>query len=105
MATKLIRLSDENETLVEVEIGQQEARPISGGVADKVEASFDRVRSLLLSICRPLTETWKQLNKEMDIDQVEVEVGLSFEGEGNIFITKTTAGANLKVKLSLRPKV
>lgn len=105
MATKLIRLSDENETLVEVEASYQEARPIAGGVADKVEASFDRVRSLLVSVCRPITETWKQLNKEMDIDQVEVEVGLSFEGEGNLFITKTTTGANLKVKLSLKPKV
>lgn len=40
----------------------------------------------------------------MDIERAEIELGLSFEGEGNLYVTKSSAGANLKVKLSLKPK-
>lgn len=40
----------------------------------------------------------------MSIEQAEVELGLSFEGEGNLFVTKSTLGANLKIKLILKPK-
>jgi hypothetical protein len=40
----------------------------------------------------------------MDIDAAEVQVGLSFEAEGNIYIAKSRAAANLTVKLVLKPK-
>ena len=40
----------------------------------------------------------------MEIEQAEVEVGLNFEGQGNIYITKGKGGTNLKVKLVLKPK-
>ena len=102
MATKLIELN--NGALVEVEVSEDQAREISGGLADKVETSFDKIKPLLLNLCRPFTETWKELNKEMNVDQVEVQLGLSFEGEGNLFVTKSKAGANLTVKLTLKPK-
>jgi len=104
LTTKLIKLSDENETLVEIEVPQGQVEAVSGGFADKVEGSFDKVRSVLLSVCRPITETWKELNREMQVDQVEVQLGLSFEGEGNLFVTKSKAGANLTVTLTIKPK-
>lgn len=40
----------------------------------------------------------------MNIEQAEIELGLSFEGEGNLYITKSKAGASLTVKLTLKPK-
>lgn len=41
MATKLIELEDG--TLVEVEVPGNEVQPISGGFADKVGATFDKI--------------------------------------------------------------
>lgn len=102
MATKLIELEDN--TLVEVEVEPDQAQPISGGLADKVSATFDKIRPILINTCRPITEAWKELNKEMHIEQAEVQLGLSFEGEGNLYVTKSKAGANLTVKLVLKPK-
>jgi len=102
VATKLIELEDG--TLVEVEVSEDQIQQISGGFADKVSSTFDKVRPILLNVCRPITEVWSELNKEMQVEQAEVQLGLNFEGEGNLYITKSKAGANLTVKLVLKPK-
>ena len=102
MASKLIELNDG--TLVEVEVSENQAREISGGFADKVSESFDKIKPILINTCRPITAAWQELNKDMEIDQAEVQLGLSFEAEGNLFVTRSKAGANLTVKLILKPR-
>ena len=102
MASKLIQLEDG--TLVEVELAPGEPQAMSGGIADKVNSTFDKIRPILLNTCRPIADTCKELNKEMNIDQAEVEIGFSFEGEGSIYVTKAKAGASLNVRLILKPK-
>ncbi len=101
MGSKLIKLDDG--ILIEAEVDDKKAKEIAGGAADKVESSFEKIRPILLNACRPVVDTWKELNKEMTIDQAEIQLGLSFEGEGNLFVTKAKAGANLTVKLVLKP--
>lgn len=99
MASRLIRLSDG--TLVEAEVGPGEPTPISGGAARRVEASIDRIEPLLLSVCKPIASAWNSIT-DLQVDHVDVELGISFEGEGNVFISKAKAGANLTVTLSLK---
>lgn len=103
MGNKLIELEDG--ILVEVEVPSDGVQPISGGFAEKVDATFDKIRPLLVKTCRPIVAAWKELNQDTNIEQAEVEIGLSFEAEGNLYVTKSKAGANLKVKLVLKPKV
>ena len=50
MASKLIRLLDE--TLVEVEVSDREAKEVAGGVADRVKGSFDKIGSIQGHVCR-----------------------------------------------------
>ena len=106
MATKLIQFEDG--TLVEVKVPPDQVQPISGGAADHIDATVDatlaKVKPLLLKICRPLKEVWDEVNQDMDVETAEVQVGLSFEAEGNVYIAKSKAGANLTVKLVLKPK-
>jgi Trypsin-co-occurring domain 1 len=99
MATKLIELKDG--TLIEVEVKEKEARQLAGSVADRVDSTFEKIRPILVDTCRPIMAAWKELNQEMHIEQAEVEIGFSFEGEGNIYITKAKASSN--VKLVLKP--
>ena len=101
MASKLIQLEDD--LYVEAEVDEKKAKEISGGSADRVESSFEKIKPILLKTCRPIAETWKELNKEMTVGQAEIELGLSFEGEGNLFITKAKTAANIRVKLILKP--
>jgi hypothetical protein len=44
------------------------------------------------------------MNQDMILEQAEVEIGFSFEGEGNVYVTKAKASSNLTVKLILKPK-
>lgn len=101
MATKLIKLEDG--TLVEVEVPEEQAKQIAGSAADRVNTTFDKIKPILVKTCRPIAAAWKELNQEMQIEQAEVEMGFSFEGEGNIYVTKAKASSNLKVKLVLKP--
>ena len=54
MGTRLIELKDG--TLVEVEASADEPQLISGGIADKVDATFDKIKPFLLRASRPITE-------------------------------------------------
>lgn len=101
MNTKLIELEDG--TLVEVEVAEGESQKIAGGLADKVKSSFAKIKPLLINTCEPVVEAWKEIEKKMVIQQAEIELGLSFEGEGNLYITKSKATANLSVKLVIKP--
>ncbi len=101
MGTKLIRLNDG--TWVEATVSEDEARPVSGRFVDQVGAGWDRVSPILIQVANSVKSTWFELNKEMVITEAEIELGLSFEGEGNIYITKFKANSNLNVKLILKP--
>ena len=101
MLTKLIELNDG--TFVEVEASPDQAEQISGGFADKVNTSFDKIQPILIRTCRPITAAWKEISNELDIEQAVIEIGLSFEGEGNLFVTKSKARANLLIKLIFKP--
>lgn len=102
MSTRLIELQDG--TLVEVEVEPNKAQPISGAFADKVGASFEALRPMLTRICAPVIESWKELDQQFAIDQAEVSFAISFEAEGNVYVAKGTAGANLTVKFVLKAK-
>ena len=100
MASKLIQLEDG--TLVQVEVTGAEAQQISSSSAEKVDATLHKITSVLLKTCQPIVAAVKDLRKEVDLEQVEVEVGLSFDVEGNIYITKARFGANVLVRMTLR---
>jgi len=102
MRTKLIKLKDE--ILIEVEAPKDQAQQISGGITDTVNTTIENIKPILLNVCRPVVDVWNEINTELEIEQAEIELGLSFEGEGNIFIAKTKTGANLGIKILLKPK-
>jgi hypothetical protein len=102
MANQLIELNDG--ILVEIEVPEDQARQISGRFADKVETALEDIKPLLRHVCKPVSEVFKELNKDMDVEAAEVEISFGFEAEGNIYITKAKANSNLTVKLTLKPK-
>ncbi len=102
MSTKLIQLEDD--TLVEVEVPPDQAQPISGGLANRVNASFDKIKPVLLKTCQTLIGSLKEISENVPVERSEIELGLSFEAEGNLYVTKAKGGANLIIKLVLKPK-
>ncbi len=103
MASRLIELGDG--TLVEIEVPDNKAKPISGGAAERIkDATVDKIKPIILKACKPISEVWKELDKDLDIEQAEVELGLGFEAEGNLYITKAKGNANLTVRFTLKPR-
>lgn len=102
MGSKLIALEDG--VLIEVEAADDEARQISSRAAAAVNSSFDKIKPILKKAVQPIAEVWQELDQDMMIESAEVQINFSFEGEGNIYITKAKAGSNLSVKLTLKPR-
>ena len=102
MTSKLIKLEDG--TLIEVQVPGSKMVPISGGrTVKRVKSSLAKIQPILINAIKPLTESWGEI-ENVDIVQDEIELGLSFEAEGNLYVTKAKAGANLIVKLIVKPK-
>ncbi|MCG8348696.1 MAG: hypothetical protein MI924_13075 [Chloroflexales bacterium] len=103
MASRLIKLADG--TLVEVEAHLDDVRQIAASdAAKKVDKSIDLINPILIRACRPIIAAWNELSVEADIEHGEVELGLSFEAEGDVYVVRGAASANVVVKLTLKPK-
>ena len=104
MTTGLIELSsDEGGVLIEAEVEEGERRQVSGA-ATRVSESLDQIAPILRAVCKPIANTWSELNRDVTVESAEVQFGLSFEASGNVFIANGKGGANLTVKLNLKPK-
>ncbi len=97
MPTKLIKLDDG--LLMEVDVPEDQAQQISGGMAQRVAASMEKIRPVLHTVVASIKDSWDDLSKDVRVQQAELEIGLSFEGEGNLYVTKAKAGANFTVRL------
>ncbi|MEN8260887.1 MAG: CU044_2847 family protein, partial [Pseudomonadota bacterium] len=93
MSSKLIELEDG--VLIEVEVPGDQVEQISGSTSERVDKAISSVRPILLKACQPIVDAYQELNKELSVSQAEVELGLGFEAEGNVFIAKGKANASL----------
>src|SRR5438552_12428213 len=99
MVSKLIKLNDG--ILVEVEVASDEVQQISGGAAKKVDATLEKIKPVLLKICHSIAASAETLREDVDLEQLEVEVGMSFDLEGNVYLTKASFGTNVLVRMTL----
>lgn len=102
MATELITLNDG--TIMEIDAPGEQTVQIAFGAPKPVDTAIEKIKPIILNAVKPITSIWKEISDEVYIEQAEIELGISFEGEGNIYITKVKAGANLNIKLVLKHK-
>lgn len=102
MSTTLIRLTDG--VLVEVESSPDEPTRIAGSLANKVSTALDDITPVVARAAEVLVSAWKLVDTDVEAEGIEVALGLSFESEGNIYLAKATAGANLTITLKLKPR-
>jgi len=103
MSTQLIELEDG--LLVEVETPtNQSPQPIAAGAAQLVSGSLNSVRGLLIRMVEPVASAWEELNREVEVEQVEVSLSLAFEVGGSVYVAKGNSKANVNYKLTVRAK-
>ena len=96
--TKIIKL--ENDLEVEVEINDNQAEEISDN--NVVDSSIDKIESLLTKVMKPISNTYKELDKDMSIESAKVTIGVKIGVEGNFILAKSSAGANIQVEITLK---
>lgn len=101
MSSTLIQLADG--TYVEVEVQTDRVRQVSGSAAERVSSSLDDIRPLVLKVCDPLRSLWAELSRDMRPESMELELGLSFEAEGNVFVAKVSSTANITLTIIFSP--
>lgn len=100
MPTRLIRLADG--VLVEVETAPGAFHPIAAGSAvDAVDAAIDKASGTILKVCQSLATAVKNVSSTVHVSEVEAEVGLAFEAEGNLYITKAKTTASITVRITM----
>lgn len=98
MATRIITLEDGTKVEAEVMPGYQ----IADGDTE-IEKRLDEVKPLLIRATHPVIAAWREINKEMVVEEAEIELGLGIEASGNFFLAQAKGSANIKIKLKLKP--
>ena len=98
--TEIITLNDGLE--IEVEVSEDEVREISDddGVVD---SSIEKIQALLTQVMQPISNTFKELNKDVAIESTKVTIGVKVGVTGNFILAKSSIGANIQVEMTLKP--
>jgi Trypsin-co-occurring domain 1 len=105
MASRYIELKDR--IIVEVGSPGEGRVEMNSAILDQVDFSMKQVGDIVDRIVRPIGESFRDMQKAVDVpievEKAEVEIGLSFSAEGNIFITKAKTEGSLSVKIVFVP--
>lgn len=101
MDTELIQLDDGLFVEIATTDGPQ---PISSKLAKKVKGAISNLEPVIADLCGPIAKLWKSVPDDVTLEEASVEVGVGFEAEGNIYVTKAKGSANLTVTLKFKPK-
>jgi hypothetical protein len=100
MPTRIMRLSEG--TLVEIESREFDAELISGGIVERISPSLQNLGSLVSTTLEPLSKLIREASaRAPELKSIELEFGIALEAEGNLFITRSRANANLSLRLVL----
>ena len=104
MATKTQFIELRDGLLVEVATDEEAVQQISAGAANRVEQAMDGAQALLKKAVQPVVSVWNVLNRDLSIEEMEVQRALGFEAEGNLYITRDTGLANIPFTQTVPPK-
>ena len=87
---------------VEVNINENSIHEISanGGV---VNSSIDKLQSLLKKVMKPISNTYQELNKDVNIESTKVTVGVKIGIKGDFILASSSADAHIQVEMTLKP--
>jgi hypothetical protein len=101
MTTKFLELDDD--VLVEIAAPAELRDEMHSSTAEHVSTTMEMVAAKIGDIVRPLGDSFTHLYDALDVpvavDSAEVELGVSFSAEGQVFIAKAKAEGTLKVKV------
>lgn len=98
----LLELADGTLVEVQTERGKGYMRY---GVRSDTEGAFSGITPLLVAISEPVAQAYWNISGQSGVKmrETEIELGLNFEAEGNIYVAKSKQEAAIHIKLVLEP--
>jgi Trypsin-co-occurring domain 1 len=105
MSTQFLRLSDG--IIIQIDGPPEYRQEMHTSTAEQVGTNMQKAADTVGRILKPLAETlggvYNTLNAPVALDAAEIELGLSFSAEGNLFVASSKAEGTLKVKMTFKP--
>jgi len=101
--TLLVKTQDG--VLFEVDAVPGSAVAIAGGSIEILSAKLDSVGDIVQTVSEKIASAIQKLEEQYRIPEIEIELGVAFGAEGNLFVTKSTLNANLKIKIKVQRTV
>lgn len=102
MASRYIEMRER--VIIEVGSPGEGRDEMSGGVLSRLSTSITEIEEVIDKVVRPIGRAFADLHKTLDVpievEKAEVKLGLSFSGEGNIFVTKVSAEGTLEINVT-----
>ena len=102
MASHYLELGDG--IIVEVGSPGEKREEMHNAALERVDSTFEMVGSFIEKMVRPIGQSFVDLKTALDVPievkEAEIEIGLSFSAEGNIFVTKAAAEGSLSIRIT-----
>lgn len=95
----IIQLMDN--ILVEVEVPESRAISISSSYANRVNSSLSSIALLIHQVSEQVVNSLKTATQSDNIIRAEVEFGINYAEEGEVYLTRSRAESNISVKLTI----
>jgi hypothetical protein len=96
---QLIRFADG--VLVEVAQNPNPIAPVSGKAADRMSQAFQAAAEVISGVLRAVVGSSARALRESGAGEAEIEFGVGFSIEGNIYVTKATGEGNITVRVKV----
>jgi len=87
--------------MVEVSQNPDPVSPVSGKAAERMTQAFQVAAEVVSGVLRAIVGTSARALRDSGASEAEIEFGIGFSIEGNIFVTKATGEANITVRVKV----
>ena len=95
----LIRFADG--VMVEVSQNPDPISPVSGKSAERMTQAFQAAAEVVSGMLRALVSTSARALRDAGAAEGEIEFGVGFSIEGNVYVTKATGEGNISVRVKV----
>jgi Trypsin-co-occurring domain 1 len=95
----IVRFADG--VMVEISRNPTPAEPVAGKAVERANQAFQAAAEILASALKAVVSPVQRAVRESGAKEAELEFGVAFTVEGNIYVTKVTGEGNITVKVTV----
>jgi Trypsin-co-occurring domain 1 len=95
----IVRFADG--VLVEITRNPTPAEPVAGKAVERANQAFQAAAEVLATALKAIVSPVQRAVRDSGAKEAELEFGVAFTVEGNIYVTKVTGEGNITIKVTI----